>query len=136
MHQRDVVIADLHDQRREMCNSTHYHIAQTTQPLLYALQGDAVRQRVAQMLQLLICRRRRHEQAMPVPRRQPPDNPRAGDAALNDGDDVAELGLERREEVGRSDARGRQAVWTDSDAASALERRTGVGQLGEDADIA
>jgi len=89
---------------------THDHVAETAQSLLYPLQRDAVRQGVAQVLQLLVGRRRRHEQAVPIPRRQAPNDPRAGDAALDDGDDVAELGLERREEIGRPDARRRQTV--------------------------
>jgi len=46
------------------------------------------------MLQLLVRRARRHQQALAVPRRQAPDDARAGDRAVAYGDDILELGLE------------------------------------------
>lgn len=53
VHERNVVVAA-------------DHIAQRGQPLFYTLDLHRVRQRIAQMLQFLVCRSRGHEKAVTV----------------------------------------------------------------------
>lgn len=87
------------------------HIPQRAQPLLDALDLDLVRNAVAQVLQLLVRRRRRHEQPLAVAGREAPDDARARDGRVADGDDVLQLGLEDRVEVlRRADGDERIAV--------------------------
>jgi hypothetical protein len=108
VHQRDVVVAG-------------DHIPERREPLLDALEGNGVREGVAQVLQLLVRRRRGDEQPVAVARGETADDARAADGGVHDGDDVAELGLEGGVEVGAA---------LDGDEA------VGVGELGEDADVA
>ena len=71
------------------------------------------------MLQLLVRRARRHQQAPPIARRQPADDARAADGAVADGNHVLQLGFEDRVEV----LRGAEG-----------DERVGVCEGGEDAD--
>ena len=64
-------------------------VAQGREALLDPLHGDGVGERVAQVLELLVGRRARHEQAMPVAGDESADDPRATDRSLDDGHDVA-----------------------------------------------
>lgn len=81
VHQRDVVV-DADD------------VAQRRQPLFHPPHPHLVRQAVAQVLQLLVRRARRHEQPAPVARREPPDDACARDGAVHDGDYGREFGFE------------------------------------------
>lgn len=69
-------------------------ISEGGQALFYALDLDAVGYAVAQVLQLLVGRAGGDEEALAVSGRQAPDDARAGDGAVADGDDVLELGFE------------------------------------------
>lgn len=95
-------------------------VAQRGQSLFDALDLNRIRQRVAQVLQFLVGRRRGHQQAVLVAGRQAADDARAGDGAVGDGDEVGQLGFEDGVEILRG-ADGDEAV--------------GVGQVGEDADL-
>lgn len=86
VHERDVVVG---------AND----VAERRQALLDALDAHLVGDAVAQVLQLLVRRRRRDQQALAVAGRQAPDDARAGDGRVADGDDVLQLGLEDRVEV-------------------------------------
>ena len=108
MYQRNVVIAGNYVPKRR-------------EPFFDALEGNRVREGVAQVLQLLVRRSGWHEQPMAIARREPTDDARATDGGVHDGDDVAELCLKGRVEVGAA---------LDGDEA------VRVGELGEDADVA
>ncbi len=107
VHKRDVVVA-------------RDDVAERGEALLDALQRDRVRERVAHVLQLLVRRRRGHEQAVAVAGGETADDARAADGGVHDGQDVAELGLEGRVEVGAA---------LDGDEA------VRVGEFGEDPDV-
>jgi hypothetical protein len=53
------------------------------------------------MLQFLVGGRGRNEEAVSVSSGQTTDDPGPANSGVNDGDDVGELGLEDRVEVGR-----------------------------------
>jgi hypothetical protein len=81
VHERDVVVgAD--------------DVAERRQALLDSLDLDAVRDAVAQVLQLLVRGRGRDQQAFAVAGGQAADDARAGDGGVADGDDALELGFE------------------------------------------
>jgi hypothetical protein len=65
-----------------------YHVAERGEALFYPLDLDAVWYRVAQVLQFLVRRRGRDEQAALVARGQAADYPCAGDCGVADGNDV------------------------------------------------
>ena len=69
-------------------------VAQRRQPLLDALDLDRVRDAVAQVLQLLVRRRRRHQKPPSVARRQSPHDACPRDRRVADGDYVGQLGFE------------------------------------------
>ena len=87
VHERDVVVA---------CDD----VAERGEALLDALEGDGVWEGVADVLELLVRRRRGHEQPVAVAGGETADDARAADGGVHDGDDVAELCLEGRVEVG------------------------------------
>lgn len=70
------------------------HIPQCRQPLLNPLDLDFVRYAVAEMLQFLVGGGGGDEQTFAVAGRQAPDDARAGDGAVGDGNDVLEFGFE------------------------------------------
>ena len=107
MHERDVVVA-------------RDDVAQRAEALLDALDPDGARQRVAQVLQLLVGGGGGHEEAVAVPRGEAADDARARDGGGDEGEDVRELGLEDGVE-GLGGARA--------------EERVRVGQGAEDADF-
>lgn len=74
-------------------------IPQRTQPLLYPLDLNRVRQGIPQMLQFLVGRCRGHKQAILVADGQTPHDTGSGDGGVADGDDVLEFGLEDGVEV-------------------------------------
>jgi hypothetical protein len=108
VHQRDVIV-------------TSDDVPERREPLFDALKRHGVREGVAQVLQLLVRRRRGHEEPVAVARGETADDPGAADGGVHDGEHVAELGLEGRVEVGAA---------LDGDEA------VGIGELGEDADVA
>ena len=79
---------------------TRDDIAERGEALLDALEGDSIRQGIAEVLELLVGRRRRHEKPVAVAGSETADDARAADGGVHDGDDVAELRLERGVEVG------------------------------------
>ena len=108
VHQRDMVVAG-------------NHVPERRQPFFDALKRNGIREGIAQVLQLLVRRRRWDEQPVAIARREAADDARAADGGVHDGDDVAELCLEGRVEVGAA---------LDGDEA------VRVGELGEHADVA
>lgn len=72
----------------------HDDVAEGREPLFYALDLDAVRYAVAQVLQLLVGRAGGDEEPFAVSRGEATDDACAGDGAVADGDDVLELGFE------------------------------------------
>jgi len=108
VHERDVIVAgDDVTERRES--------------FFDALKRNGVREGVAQVLQFLVRRRGGHEEPVAVARGEPADDARAADGGVHDGEHVAELGFEGRVEVGAA---------LDGDEA------VGIGEFGEDADVA
>jgi hypothetical protein len=108
VYERDVVVA-------------RDDVSERRQTLFYALERDGLRERVAQVLQLLVGRGRGHEQPVAVAGGEAPDDARAADGGVHDGEHVGQLGFEGRVEVGAALDRG-EAVR--------------VCELGEDADVA
>ena len=108
VHQRDMVVA-------------RDHVSERREPLFDALERDGVRERVSQVLQLLVGRRRGHEEPVAVARGETANDARAADGGVHDGEHVAELGLEGGVEVGAA-----------LDGGEAVR----VCELGEDADVA
>ena len=107
MHQHDVVIAG-------------DHVPKCREPFFDALEGDRIREGIAQVLQLLVRRRRQDEQPVAFVRCEAADDVCAANGGVHDGDDVAELGLEGGVEVG---------------AALDGDEVVRVGELGEHADV-
>lgn len=85
------------------------HVAEGRQPLLDTLDGNGGRERVAEVLQLLVGRGGGHEEAVAVAGGQAADDARAGNGRVHDGDDIAELGLKGRVKVARG-GKSREAV--------------------------
>jgi hypothetical protein len=108
VHERDVVVA-------------RDNVAERGEAFFDTLKRDSVWEGVAEVLQLLVCRRRRHEEPMAVASGETADDARATDGGVHDGDDLAELRLERGVEVGAT-LNGDEAVR--------------VCEFGENADIA
>jgi hypothetical protein len=108
VHERDVVVA-------------RDNVAERGEAFFDTLKRDSVWEGVAEVLQLLVCRRRRHEEPMAVASGETADDARATDGSVHDGDDLAELRLERGVEVGAT-LNGDEAVR--------------VCEFGENADIA
>lgn len=75
------------------------YISQGAETFLDTLDGDGIREGVAQVLELLVGRRRWDEQAMPVARRETSDDARAADGGVHDGDNIPQLSLKGRIEV-------------------------------------
>ena len=108
VHQGDMIVArDDVTERRET--------------LFDALECDGVREGVAQVLQFLVCCGRGHEEPVAVAGGEAADDAGAADGGVYDWDDFAEVGLEGGVEV---------CAALDGDEA------VGVGELGEDADVA
>jgi hypothetical protein len=97
------------------------NVAECGETFFDTLKGDSVWESIAEMLQLLVRRRRRHEEPMSVASGETADDARATDRGVHDGDDLAELRLERGVEVGAA---------LDGDEA------VRVCEFGENADIA
>lgn len=81
MHQRNVVVHA-------------YDVAQCTQPLFNSPNPDLIRQRIPQVLKLLVRCRCWNEQSATVSGREAPDYARAGNGAVHDGDYGREFGFE------------------------------------------
>lgn len=96
VHERDIVVA-------------RDHVTERRETLLDTLDGDTGRERVAEVLELLVGGGGGHEEAVAVAGGEAADDAGAGDGRVDDGDDVGELGLEDRVEVGRR-GEGREAV--------------------------
>mmetsp|Transcript_5104 Transcript_5104/g.14468 ORF Transcript_5104/g.14468 Transcript_5104/m.14468 type:complete len:325 (-) Transcript_5104:29-1003(-) len=96
VNQRDVVV------RRD-------DVPQRRQALLHALDHHGVRQRVAQVHELLVRRRARHEQPLGVAGHHAAHEAAVRDGAAHHGDVLGELGLEGAVEVLRA-ARGHERV--------------------------
>jgi hypothetical protein len=84
-------------------------VAEGREALLDTLDGNRGRERVAEVLQLLVGRCGGHEEAVAVSGSKAADNAGAGNGGVHDGHDVSELSLEHRVEVGRG-GEGREAV--------------------------
>ena len=108
VHERDVVVA-------------RDDVAERGEALLDSLEGNGVGEGVAEVLELLVRRRRGHEEPVAVAGGETADDARAADGGVHDGDDLAELGLEGGVEVGAA---------LDGDEA------VRVCEFGEDADVA
>jgi hypothetical protein len=108
VHERDVVVA-------------RDNVAERGEAFFDTLKRDGVWESIAEMLQLLVRRRRRHEEPMSVASGETADDARTADGGVHDGDDLAELRLERGVEVGAT-LNGDEAVR--------------VCEFGENADIA
>mmetsp|Transcript_93164 Transcript_93164/g.266207 ORF Transcript_93164/g.266207 Transcript_93164/m.266207 type:complete len:328 (-) Transcript_93164:37-1020(-) len=107
VHKRDVVVC---------CN----HVAKRREALLDSLDHHAVRQRVPQVLQLLVCASVRNQEPSPVAHDSPADYPRASDRCLDHRNVISQLRLEHTIEV--------LAAANSRDAVTVRER-------GEDADL-
>jgi hypothetical protein len=108
VHERNVVVA---------CDD----VSERREALFDALERDGVWERVAQVLQLLVRRRRGDEEAVAVACGEAADDAGAADGGVYDWDHVAEVGLE-----------GGVEVCAALDGGEAVR----VGELGEDADVA
>jgi hypothetical protein len=76
------------------------NVAERGETLLDTLEGDSVWEGVADVLELLVRRRRGYEEPVAVAGGKTANDARAADGGVHDGDDFAELRLERGVEVG------------------------------------
>lgn len=75
------------------------YISQGTETFLDTLDGDGIREGVAKVLELLVCRSRWDEQAVPVARCETSDDAGAADGGVHNRDHVPELSLKSGVEV-------------------------------------
>ena len=110
------------------------YISQSRQALLHSLNSDGGRQRVSQMLQFLIRCGRGNKQAMTVAYRQASNYTGTSDGGVDDRDNVTELCLEDRVEVGRG-SKGSEAVSRVSTGSRLCRVDSRIGEFGKDANV-
>jgi hypothetical protein len=113
-------------------------VAQRGETFLDALDGDAVGEAVAEVLEFLVGRRGRNEEAMSIAGGEASDDACPPDGGLDDGDDVGEFGFEGGKEVCRARRDRGEAVCALGSALLARigQRLTSIRQLGEDTNVA
>jgi hypothetical protein len=76
------------------------NVAECREVFFNMLKGDSIWEGVAEVLQLLVCRRQWHKEPMAVASGEMANNAHATDGGVHDRDDLTELCLECRVEVG------------------------------------